>query len=191
MYQFRFKVAYQSIKLFFKVDNSATPEETHPKNKTDENNLNGTLNAMAPSDGELVMLDWKTPKEYLEASIAQNLHLYPPQFYQMTQMSKFYCWRKLQDYVLQITNNLGCDTIVPITPIFNKGLGPDSAVMTLPGDNRYGLVLNREIDLVNKGDASKPIHRIYLTLSNAVFNNIDIVENLGYIPKTSLSSSKL
>ncbi|PWA02842.1 hypothetical protein BB558_001006 [Smittium angustum] len=143
--------------------------------------------SMIAQFGELMFLDWRTPGEFMESIRKDELVLYPPQYYQMKLMSRFFKWQDLQEFARNSGPKRNVD--IPLMPFFNKGLEPNSGIITLPGDHMYLKPLDKQIDLIEGGDQSKPLHRIKLRNTKQGFKDLIITENLGIFPEPTMNNS--
>ncbi|OLY79173.1 putative nudix hydrolase 7 [Smittium mucronatum] len=136
---------------------------------------------------ELVQLDLKTPQEFLTQFKQGEISLYPPQFYQMTQMSKFFKWEDLAKNFM--ANSISVDS-VPMQPFFVKSKSPKVSILTLPGDYMY--MKKQNVDAVDIKDIQPPppLHRMYAEGKFGKLTSIEIVENIGAIKESPLEVPK-
>ncbi|OMJ07476.1 hypothetical protein AYI70_g12163 [Smittium culicis] len=142
----------------------------------------------AMEQNELVKLDLKTPKEYLDEFNSGNIVLYPPQFYQITQMAKFHRWEDMAKAFSDSYDQHECgdsgraSKVVAMLPSFMKGNQPDQAIIKLPGDHEYnvgGASSKSNADVGSKAGQQNNIHRLVVFGKPGKFTSIKVEENIG------------
>ncbi|OMJ29752.1 hypothetical protein AYI69_g729 [Smittium culicis] len=151
----------------------------------------------AMEQNELVRLDLKTPQEYLDEFNSGNIVLYPPQFYQITQMSKFHRWEDMAKAFSRGYDQDECERgdsgraskVVAMLPSFTKGDQPDQAIIKLPGDHEYDVGGAKSI---GKSGQQNSIHRLVVFGKPGKFTSIKVDENIGaFLTINDALSSKI
>ncbi|KAG9294877.1 hypothetical protein G9A89_003217 [Geosiphon pyriformis] len=147
---------------------TALPDVIH-ETKNDESALERIVhNHIGVDTKETIQLDWFTPGEAIEAYQKDQIHLFPPQWYILNELTSY---KKLQDLLLSTCTN--SRKVIPMIPEFVRDKETNKLFGALPGDMEHSTTTSED-------KATKPNlrHRFYFELEKKKIKNISLEKKL-------------
>lgn len=129
------------------------------------------------SSNEVHELKWSAPEELLDSCSKQKVLLPPPQFYELSRLTNFYCIEQLADFAVQ-KNSTGSELWMPV-----RIQTLDGEVFLLPGDDMYPHEPKFTPDSIQKVENTimeyrRQSHKLHRLERNKEYNTRLIVSNI-------------